>query len=380
MQIKELIMVIAVNTRLLLKNKLEGIGWFTFETLKRITQQHPEHEFIFIFDRKYDKDFIFSSNVKPVVVFPQARHPLLWYIFFEFSIPYVLKKFEVDIFLSPDGWIPLKTNVKTLNVIHDINFEHFPQFFSPLVRKYLLHFFKQFAHKADRIATVSEYTRNDMINIYGLNPEKVDVVYNGANHLYKPLAEIEKQEIKDKYTDGEEYFIFIGAFNPRKNLPNLFKAFDIFREKTAKKCKLVLVGDKKFWKGENVEAYAKMKYRSDVILVGRLSPDKLNSLLSSSLALCYVSIFEGFGIPIIEAFNAETAVITSNVSSMPEIAGEAAFFASPSNPDEIADAMAEIALNPDLRKRLIEKGKLQRQLFSWDKTAENLWKSLEKLF
>jgi len=372
-------MIIAVNTRLLLNNKLEGIGWFIYETLKRITQQHPEHEFIFIFDRKYNKEFIFSSNVKPVVVLPQARHPFLWYIFFEYSIPYVLKKYKADIFISPDGWIPLKTNLKTLTVIHDINFEHFPHFFSPLVRKYMLYFFNRFARKANRIATVSEYTKNDLINVYGLKPEKIDVVYNGANSLYKPLTEIEKQEIKKKYTNGKDYFIFIGAFNPRKNLPNLFRAFDIFRENIADTYKLVLVGDKKYWEGENVEIYNKMKFRKDVIFTGRLSPDSLNCLLSSSLALCYVSIFEGFGIPIIEAFSAETAVITSNVSSMPEIAGEAALYASPLSPEEIAIAMNEIAINPDHRKRLIEKGKQQRKLFSWDKTADNLWKSIEKL-
>jgi len=372
-------MVIAVNTRLLIKNKLEGIGWFTYETLKRITQQHPEHEFIFIFDRKYDDDFLFSSNVKPVIAIPQARHPLLWYIFFEYSVPYILKKYKADIFVSPDGWMPLNTKIKTLTVIHDINFEHFPHFFSPLVRKYLLHFFNRFARIANRIATVSEYTKSDMINIYGLNSEKIDVVYNGANSSYKPLEDNEKMEVKRKYTSGYDYFIFIGAFNPRKNIPNLLRAFDIFRQNTTDTYKLVLVGDNKFWHGENVNVYNKMKNKNDVLFTGRLNPETLNSLLSSSLALCYVSIFEGFGIPIVEAFHAETAVITSNVSSMPEIAGEAAIYASPSSPEEIANAMVEIAVNPDLRKRLIEKGKLQRQMFSWDQTADNLWKSIEKL-
>ena len=98
-------MRIAVNTRLLLKDKLEGIGWFTFETLKRITKNHPEHEFIFLFDRPYDKEFIFSENIIPVVIQPPARHPFLWYLFFEWSIPAALKKYKADIFISPDGWL-----------------------------------------------------------------------------------------------------------------------------------------------------------------------------------------------------------------------------------------------------------------------------------
>jgi hypothetical protein len=98
-------MGIAVNTRLLLKGKLEGIGWFTFETLKRITQNHPEHEFIFIFDRPFDRDFIFADNVTPVIIGPPARHPLLIYIWFDFQIPKILKKYKADLFLSPDGYL-----------------------------------------------------------------------------------------------------------------------------------------------------------------------------------------------------------------------------------------------------------------------------------
>jgi len=96
-------MIIAVNTRLLLKEKLEGIGWFAFETLKRITQNHPEHQFIFIFDRKYSDEFVYSDNIKPIVAHPQARHPVLWYLYFDWAVPHLLRKHQADIFLSPDG-------------------------------------------------------------------------------------------------------------------------------------------------------------------------------------------------------------------------------------------------------------------------------------
>ena len=100
-------MKIAINTRLLLKNRLEGIGWFTYETLQRITTQHPEHEFFFIFDRAFSDEFIFADNITPIVAFPQARHPVLYYIYFEYSIPQILKKTNADLFLSTDGYIPL---------------------------------------------------------------------------------------------------------------------------------------------------------------------------------------------------------------------------------------------------------------------------------
>jgi len=115
-------MNIAVNTRLLLKNRLEGIGRFTLETFKRITVAHPEHNFIFLFDRNYSEEFIFSSNVTPMVVRPQARHPLLFKIWFEWSVNKALKKCKADLFISPDGYLSLSSKLPAIAVIHDLNF------------------------------------------------------------------------------------------------------------------------------------------------------------------------------------------------------------------------------------------------------------------
>ena len=155
-------MKIAVNTRLLVP-KLEGIGWFEYETLRRIVTQHPEYTFYFIFDRDYDESFIFADNVKPVITFPPCRHhPYFWYAYFEYSIPYVLRKLKPDLFLSPDGWMTLRTDVPQVSVIHDINFAHHPEFFTPVFRKYFAHYFPKFAEKALRIATVSEFSKMDI--------------------------------------------------------------------------------------------------------------------------------------------------------------------------------------------------------------------------
>ena len=137
-------MEIVVNTRLLINNKLEGIGWFTYETLKRITQKHPEHHFVFIFDRYYDEEFLFADNVTPLVLSPKARHPFLFYWWFEFSVAGFLNRFKPDLFLSPDGYLSLKAKCKQLAVIHDINFEHHPKDVSWIVRKYYKHFFMVF--------------------------------------------------------------------------------------------------------------------------------------------------------------------------------------------------------------------------------------------
>ncbi|MCX6252656.1 MAG: glycosyltransferase family 1 protein [Bacteroidetes bacterium] len=371
-------MNIAVNTRLLIKDKLEGIGWFTFESLKRITTQHPEHHFYFIFDRPYANEFIFSDNITPIVLYPQARHPLLFYLWFEYSLASLLKKLKVDLFLSPDGYLSLKTDVKSLAVIHDLNFEHYPQDLPFLIRWYYQYYFPKFARKSHRIATVSEFSKLDIMNLYHIPANRIDVVYDGANEAYVPLTDDLIQTVRNKYSKGSPYFIFIGLIHPRKNLANLFRAFDLYKKKADGNVRLMVVGAKKWWTGEINAAFRGMEFANDVIFTGRLNSDELRLVLGASLALTYVSYFEGFGIPIVEAFRTHTPVITSNVTSMPEVLGDAGLLVDPLKPASIAEAMLQISQDENLRKDLIKRGEIRKELFTWQKTADRLWASIDK--
>jgi len=372
-------MIIGVNARLLLPRKLEGIGWFAHESLKRITRQHPEHEFHFYFDRPFDPSFVFNSNVKPFVLFPQARHPYLWYLFFEWSIPFALKKSKADLFFSPDGWLSLSSSKPAVGVIHDLNFEHHADFFTDRgILNYYRKNFPKFAHKATRLATVSEYSKQDIIDTYHIDPEKIDVVYNGCNAEFKPLTTSEKTEVLNRYTQNCPYFLFVGSIHKRKNLAHLFKAFDQFKTQTDSKIKLLIVGSKKWWKGEIEDTFQAMTFKDEVVFSGHLDSAELAKVTGAALALTYISFFEGFGIPILEAFHAEIPVITSNTTSMPEVAADAALFVDPYSVDSIAEAMRAIYRDNNLRERLIEKGRVRKDNFSWDKTATLLWRTLEK--
>jgi hypothetical protein len=153
-------MRIAVNTRFLLKGKLEGIGWFTNEIIKRLVLNHPEHEFIFFFDRPFDSQFIFASNITPIVLNPPARHPILWVMWFEWSIKKALKKYKADIFISTDGFLSLGSNVPTILVVHDLAFEHFPEHLPFKFRSYLRHFTPKFVQKAARVMVHMNYTNH----------------------------------------------------------------------------------------------------------------------------------------------------------------------------------------------------------------------------
>lgn len=372
-------MNIAVNTRLLLDNRLEGIGWFTCETLKRIVIQHPEHTFYFIFDRPYSKKFIFSDNVVPVVTGPQARHPVLFYLWFEFSVPRALKKIKADIFISPDGYGSLRCKIPSLLVMHDLNFEHYPQDLPWIITKYYKYFFPRFAKKTERIATVSEFSKKDIMDCYGIPEQKIDVVYNGVNENYHPIPDEEKDAVKKRFTSGCDFFIYIGALLPRKNLKNLFLAYDIFRKQNHTDIKLLIVGARMWWTPDMEATINSLKYKKDIIFTGRLNSKDLNDTLCSALALTYVSYFEGFGIPILEAFRCDVPVITSNVTSMPEVAGNAALLADPFDPASIAAAMTKIASDTGLRDSLILKARERRTAFSWDHTAKLFWQSIEKI-
>lgn len=372
-------MNIAVNTRLLMDGKLDGIGWFTFETLSRIVREHSEHTFYFIFDRPFSNELIFSNNVKPIVLRPPTRHPFLWYFWLECRIPRLLKKIEADMFLSTDGFLSLRSKIPSCNVIHDINFEHRPKDLPFLSRKFYRHFYPLYARKATRLATVSEYSRRDIINTYDIDEQKIDLIYNGASKNFFPIPPETMSQVREKYTDGAPYFIFVGSIHPRKNIKNLLRAFELFREEYRNPFKLMIVGKKFFLTKSMEEQLDDMRYKSDVIFTGRLSSQELNEVMASSWALTFVPFFEGFGIPLVEAMKCDIPIVTSNVTSLPEIAGDAAIFVEPESPGSIRDGMIRIVKEEGLRDKLIKKGIIRSKLFSWDNTAQELWKTIEKV-
>ena len=370
---------IAVNTRLLLPGKLGGIGWFAHQALSRMVQAHPEHTFHFLFDRAFDQQFVYASNVEPHVVHPQARHPVLYKWWFDFSIPRKLKQLDADVFLSPDGYLSLRTNVKQLPVIHDLNFEAYPEDLPKWESKYYRSHFPKFARKGARVVTVSEFSKGDIAERYGVNPDRIDVVYNGVNDSFRPLAEPEKQAFRDAWTDGQPYFVYVGAQTPRKNLQGLFAAFDRYCASDAPEAKLLIVGEKMFWNRTMTAAWERFANKDRVVITGRLDAEKLNAAVASAHAMTFVSYYEGFGIPILEAFAAGTPLLIANATALPEIAGDAALQADPFDPEALAQQMVRLMTDETLRGELVKKGLQRVADFSWDRTAEGLWRSVSQL-
>lgn len=366
-------MRIAINTRFLLKNKLEGIGWFTYEVCKRLVEQHPEHEFIFFFDRPFKDEFIFGENVTPVVLFPPARHPILFYIWFEHAVARALKKHQVDVFLSPDNFCSLRTKVPTILVVHDLAYAHFPEQMRLRDRVYYQNFMPKFIHKALQIVTVSEFTKQDVLEQYTIDNERISVACNGVREDFKPLQEEEKIQIQKQFSEGKNYFFYIGAVHPRKNVHRLIAAFNDFKERTKSNFKLLIAGRFSWQTGEVKSAYDHSEHQSDIDFLGYVEDALLPKLMGSAFALTYVSTFEGFGVPLLEAMHCEIPIITSERSSMSEVVGKAAILANPFEIDGISSAMQQIVEDADLRRQLIDRGKKQRQKYSWQKATDVIY-------
>lgn len=375
-------MRVAVNTRLLLTNKLEGIGRFSYEVLKRIVEAHPEIEFHFLFDRPFSEEFIFAKNIVPHVLFPPARHPFLWYAYFEWAIPKKLKEIKADYFWSTDGYATLRSDIPQHLTIHDLAFEHFPKAVPFLVNQYYRYYVPRFAKQANRIACVSEFTKHDLIQQYHSNANKIDIVYNGVSEYFKPLHPAEQEAIQQKYSKGLPYFICVSSIHPRKNIPALLQAFDLFKTQHPNAPQqLILVGNFMYGSDNAVsQTIQQMRHKDSLILTGSLAHDTIASLVGAATATAYVSLFEGFGIPIIESMRAGVPVITSAANSMQEVAGDAALLVDPTNITSIADAMARIIQDNDYSKQLIEKGLIRQQQFTWDNSAVQYWNSVSQLF
>jgi glycosyltransferase involved in cell wall biosynthesis len=368
---------IAVNARYLIASEMEGYGYFLYETLKRMIAGHPGDQFILIFDRPYDQQFIFGPNVKAVVAGPAARHPLLWKFWYDARVPAILKKYKADLFLSTDGFCSLSTAVPQCIVVHDLAFLHGREFLRSSHFSYYKRYTGRFLKKARAIATVSAYTKNDILKNYPtIASEKIDIIYSAARNIFRPLDPAEKEEVKKKFTGGQEYFLYAGAIHPRKNLRNLLRAFSIFKKRMHSNMKLVLAG-RLAWRYHSFLTDLKSyKYRNDVIMTGYISEQDISLLMGAAYSLVYPSLHEGFGVPVLEAMRCHVPVLTSAATAMQEIAGNAAVYATADDHLSIAEQMMRLYKDEELCRRLVEEGKKQYARYDWTNSTELLWQCM----
>lgn len=356
---------------------MEGFGWYTYEIVKRWVAAHPEVEFFFFFDRPYDDRFVFGPHVTPIVLSPPARHPILFFVWNEWSVRRALKKYRIDLYFSPDGYLSLGSNCPQLAVIHDINFQHFPKDLPPFASSYLRFFFPRFARKAKHILTVSEFSKADIATTYEIPKDKISVVYNGVSPLFRPFADSEKETFKERVTSGRPYFFFVGSLQPRKNLHRLLRAYFTLLETKNIDFDLVIAGAA-MWQRKN-RLLIPDGWRQRVHFLGHLTQDDLVEAMACATVFVYVPYFEGFGIPLVEAMRCGVPIVCGNRTALPEVVEGAALLVDPFEVSDIARGMLELASNEQLQDQLRTAGFQRAQFFSWEQSAQQSWEVLQRI-
>jgi glycosyltransferase involved in cell wall biosynthesis len=373
-------MIVVVNTRFLIKNKLEGFGWFSVEILSRLVLAHPEIQFYFLFDRSFDPSFVFAKNVTPVQLNPPARHPFLWYLWFEWSVYFFLKKVKADIFISTDGYLSLSTKTKTLLFWHDLSYLHFPAHIPFFIRKYYVFYVPRFLKRADKIITFSKHSGQEIMDLMSVDTAKIVVSHGAAKSTFLPIEQDLQIQMRQKYAHGNPYFLYVGALHPRKNVDSIIKAFDVFKQKKQSNCQLLLTG-RLAWQYDTImKAYENSEFKKDIHFLGHVESD-LNLLIGSAHAMVYPSFYEGFGLPIIESIACHVPAITSDCASMPEVCGDAGILVNPNSIDSIAEAMYQLFHDNVLYETLKSRCLAQSQKFDWNDTANDVYEafmSIEK--
>ena len=335
---------------------------------------------------KKDEEFFIlgSENMPELLDFPQVELIKIKGLKVKYSkalhqqtlIYPLLKKYKIDLLFSPSPAAPFFYKNKVV-VIHDCAYDRFKEFENILSKIYFRAMFYGAKYFSKRIITVSNFSKRELVELYKINPDKIAVIYEGVPELPEVREEF-IQKTLDKFKIDKPYFLYIGNWRPRKNLPGLIKAFKLFREKGFDYF-LVIGGrkDKRFLDLE--KEIKKNKLEGKVILTDALSREEVAALYKKAKALTFPSYYEGFGLPVLEAESLGVPVLTSNTSSLPEVAGDSVLYVDPYSVEDIARGLEKIAFDEELRKNLIQKGYENIKRFSWQKAASQLLNLIHSL-
>ncbi len=287
---------------------------------------------------------------------------------------------DIDIFFAPDHHIPKFKNIPVVATIMDtIPLVH-PEFVSQKLRRFKNYAFKKTVHWADHIVTISEYSKQDIIKYFGIHEEKISVVPLGVNDKFFERVEgKQKEKVLKVYDLTSDFFIFIGTLQPRKNITRLIEAFELLPLEIQKKHPLVIIGhygwgeESLLLKLHDVDLNPNIHWLQDV------NDDALYALLQSSIAMVYPSLYEGFGLPLLEGFASQIPVITSASTSLPEVGEDAVLYVDPYDITDILSKMLALVSDESLRQALIAKGNIRVKEFTWISSAKEHVKVFEKV-
>lgn len=364
-------MVIGINARLLLSNRIEGVARYAWETTKAMILAHPDDQFVLFFDRAYDPQFVIADNVRPVVLFPPTRHPILWKIWFDYILPKAVKRHKIDVFYSPDGFCSFKLKIPTVLVSHDLAYHHYPETMRNDQIAYYQKNVPRFHQHADHIVAVSNSTKQDIISVLSISAAKITVAFNA-------LAGERSHEILD-ISARKPYILYLGSIHPRKNIKRLLEAFEQYKNQHPQDHIQLKIAGRKAFQNEDVDSYyAQMKHRDAVHFLGQVDEATKHELYAQASLFVYVSLFEGFGIPLLEAMQYGTPIVCSKGGALEEVGGDAVILVDPYQADAICEGLKKGLSNLEKVQVLRQRGFRRIQDFSWKTSAQTIYDIIQE--
>jgi glycosyltransferase involved in cell wall biosynthesis len=372
-------MKIGVDIRTLIEGRYSGVSEFNHNLIEEILKLDQKNDYKLFYNSARDlsgrlPEFN-QDNVKVIRTnYPNKIFNNIMQRFFGW--PKLDQLLGVDLFFLPNwGFSALSGKCKKVIVVHDLSPVLFPRYFS--IKRRLWHWlinFRKVINDFDKIITVSKNTKRDVLELYGASSEKVDVIYSGLEGRYQVLPEndISLIETKSKYNLPDKFIFFLGTLEPRKNVDGLIRAYNIFRKNNEElnDYKLVIAGSRGWIYRHIFQELKKSPYRQDIQFIGYVDNDDKVALYNLADLFVFPSFYEGFGFPPLEAMACGTPTVTSFVSSMPEVVGEAALMIDPYNSQAIAKAIEAILTDEELKKDLISKGLARVKRFNWESAAK----------
>ena len=360
-------MKIGIDIRVLASQRT-GIGRLVKELVSNLARVDKENQYILFYNTmkgSYPSDLPSQDNFKSITArLPNKILNICWAYS---SIPKIeFFTGPLDVFHGPSFQMPPTGKAANVLSIHDLVFHIYPDLAIPSSVRHFGARLKEYIKRADIITTISDSTAADIIKYFNVSPEKIRTIYPGAT-LLKHATDHEIEETRTKYGLSKNFILFVGCIEPRKNLARLLKAFE--RSNLWQDFELVLVGPKGWHTDEILSTWENLKCQKRIRWIDYVGDEYLSPLYSGASFLAYPSILEGFGLPILEAMSVGCPVLTSNISAMPEVAGEAAYLVDPFNLDSIADGLLTMASDSALRKSLSELGYQRVTAFTWEKMA-----------
>jgi len=362
---------IAIQVADLDHSRIDGTRVYILNLLKHFGKLDVDSEFLLYHQNDFNPELAPPrfSNYKII----QKSFPFLWT---QIRFAYEVWKNNADVLWMPMMALPLirRKKMKTVITVHDLGFKIFPEYFVGRdLRK--LNFFADYSiANADKIIAISEATKKDILKLYpDVSENKIRVIYHGFSaDVFSGVRNIKREnEIKIRLgIEGNEYILYSGALQPRKNIERLIESFEIYKKRTNSSAKLVLAGEKA-WLWEEIEKKAQNSpYSGDIIMPGKLKFCDIGHLFRGAGVFVYPSLYEGFGITVLEAFAAGVPLIVAANSSLPEVGGDAALYFKATDVGELSLQIERVLNDEKLRAELVAKGREQIKKFSWEKCAQ----------